>query len=118
MLTDKESEYMDGHFRGFLQLLCEYFGMDKEDALREIELRVNLTRAKLLQKTKVRTLHPAYIDFNDNAGSLLIELDSSSDKTLESDARVLLSFSKRGLASIEILLDDKEVAKKLSESLR
>ena len=118
MLTDKGAEYMDRHFRGFLQLLCEYFGMSEEDALREIELRVNLTRAKLLQKTKVRTLHPAYIDFDDSAGSLLIEFDSTSDKTLESDARVLLSFSKHDLAGIEILLDDKEVAKKLSEALK
>ncbi len=118
MLTNKGAEYMDGHFRGFLQLLCEYFGMSEEDALREIELRVNLTRAKLLQKTKVRTLHPAYIDFNDSAGSLLIEFDSTSDKTLESDARVLLSFSKRGLAGVEILLGDKEVAKRVSEAFK
>ena len=53
MLTDKEAEYMDGHFRSFLQLLCEYFGMSEKDALREIELRVNLTRTKLLQKPNI-----------------------------------------------------------------
>jgi len=117
MLTDKEAEYMDGHFRSFLQLLCEYFGMSEEDALREIEMRVNLTRARK-QKTKVRTPHPAYIDFNENASSLLIEFGSSGEKTLESDARVLVSFSKRGLAGVEILLDNKEVAKKLSEALK
>ncbi len=118
MLPDKEAEYMDGHFRGFLQLLCEYFGMSKEDALREIELRVNLTRAKMLQKAKVRTLHPAYIDFNKSAGSLLIEFGSTSDKTLESNARVLVSFSKHSLAGIEILFDDKEVARKVLEALK
>jgi len=111
MLTDKETKYMDGHFRSFLQFLCEYFGFSEEDALREIELRVNLTKAKMEQKTKVRTPHPAYIDFNENAGSLLIEFGSSGEKTLESDARVLVSFSNRGLAGVEILLDDKDVAR-------
>jgi len=117
MLTDKETEYMNGHFRSFLQFLCEYFGFSEEDALREIELRVNLMKARK-QKTKVRTPHPAYINFNENAGSLLIEFGSSSEKTLESNAYVLVSFSKRGLAGVEILLDNKEVAKKLSEVFR
>ncbi|MCD6209282.1 MAG: hypothetical protein J7J01_00030 [Methanophagales archaeon] len=116
MLTDKEAEYMDGHFRSFLQLLCEYFGMSEKDALREIELRVNLTRTKLLQKPKVRTLHPAYIDFNDKASSLLIEFGSTGEETLESNAHVLVSFSKCGLTGVEILFDDKEVVKKVSEA--
>jgi len=117
MLTDKEAKYMDGHFRSFFQLLQEYFGMSEEDALREIELRVNLARAEK-QKTKVRTLHPAYIDLNENAGSLLIEFGSSSEKMFESDARVLVSFSKSGLAGVEILMDNKELTKKISEALR
>jgi len=107
---------MDGHFRSFLQLLCEYFGMSEKDALREIELRVNLTRTKLLQKPKVRTLHPAYIDFNDKASSLLIEFGSTGEETLESNAHVLVSFSKCGLTGVEILFDDKEVVKKVSEA--
>ena len=118
MLTDKETEYMDGHFRSFLQFLCEYFGFSEEDALREIELRVNLTKAKMEQKTKVRTPHPAYIDFNENAGSLLIEFGSIGEGTLESDAHVLVSFSNRSLAGVEILFDNKEVAKKLSKTLK
>jgi len=144
MLTDKETEYMDMHFRSFLQFLCEYFGFSEEDALREIELRVNLTKTKMEQKTESqrvslnfgpsnleeaekelevlrkhkRTPHPAYIDFNDKAGSLLIEFGSTGEETLESDARVLVSFSKRGLAGVEILLDNKEIAKKLSEALK
>jgi len=144
MLTDKETEYMDGHFRGFLQLLQEYFGFSEEDALREIELRVNLTKTKMEQKTESRkvplnfgpsnleeaekelevlrkykrTPHPVYLDFNENTGSLLIEFGSIGEGTLESDARVLVSFSKRGLAGIEILLDSKEVVKKLSEAFR
>ena len=144
MLTDKETEYMDGHFRGFLQFLCEYFGFSEEDALREIELRVNLTKTKIEQKTESRkvplnfgpsnleeaekelevlrkykrTPHPVYLDFNENTGSLLIEFGSIGEGTLESDARVLVSFSKRGLAGIEILLDSKEVVKKLSEAFR
>ena len=111
---------MDGHFRSFLQLLQEYFGMSEEDALREIELRVNLTKAKKEQKTKteVRTPHPVYIDFNKNAGSLLIDFGSIGEKTFESDAHVLVSFSKRGLAGVEILFDDKEVARKLAETLK
>ena len=144
MLSDKEAKYMDGHFRSFLQLLQEYFGMSEEDALREIELRVNLTKTKIEQKTESqkvplnfgpsnleeaekelevlrkykRTPHPVYLDFNENAGSLLIEFGSIGEGTLESDARVLVSFSKRGLAGIEILLDSKEVVKKLSEAFR
>ncbi|RKY70810.1 MAG: hypothetical protein DRQ24_08565 [Candidatus Latescibacterota bacterium] len=135
---------MDGHFRGFLQLLQEYFGFSEEDALREIELRVNLTKTKMEQKTESRkvplnfgpsnleeaekelevlrkykrTPHPVYLDFNENTGSLLIEFGSIGEGTLESDARVLVSFSKRGLAGIEILLDSKEVVKKLSEAFR
>ena len=117
MLTDKETEYMNGHFRSFLQFLCEYFGFSEEDALREIELRVNLARAEK-QKTRVRTPHPAYIDFNENVNSLLIEFGSSGEKTLESDAHVLVSFSNRGLAGVEILFDNKELVKKLSEMFR
>jgi len=141
MLTDKETKYMDGHFRSFLQFLCEYFGFSEEDALREIELRVNLTKTKIEQKTESRkvplnfgpsnleeaekelevlrkykrTPHPVYLDFNEDASSLLIEFSSTGEETLESDAHVLVSFSKQGLAGVEILLDDKEVAKKLSE---
>ena len=144
MLTDKETEYMDMHFKSFLQFLQEYFGFSEEDALREIELRVNLTKTKIEQKTESqkvplnfgpsnleeaekelqvlrkykRTPHPVYLDFNENAGSLLIEFGSIGEGTLESDARVLVSFSKRGLAGIEILLDSKEVVKKLSEAFR
>ena len=118
--------------------------MSEEEALREIELRVNLTRAKMEQKNESRkvplnfgpsnleeaekelevlrkykrTPHPVYIDFNENASSLLIEFGSTGEKTLESSARVLVSFSKRGLAGVEILLDSKEVVKKLSEAFR
>jgi len=47
---DKETEYMDMHFKSFLQFLQEYFGFSEEEALREIELRVNLMKAKK-QKT-------------------------------------------------------------------
>jgi len=46
MLTDKETEYMDRHFRSFIEFLQEYFGFSEEEALREIELRVNLMKAK------------------------------------------------------------------------
>ena len=49
MLTDKETEYMDRHFRSFIEFLQEYFGMSEEEALREIELRVNLFKAKKQQ---------------------------------------------------------------------
>jgi len=144
MLTDKETEYMDMHFKSFLQFLQEYFGFSEEEALREIELRVNLTKTKMEQKTESqrvplnfgpssleeaekelevlrkykRTPHPAYIDFNENASSLLIEFGSSGEKTLESGARVLVSFSNCSLAGVEILLDSKEVVKKLSEMFR
>ena len=50
MLTDKETEYMDMHFKSFLQFLQEYFGFSEEEALREIELRVNLMKAKKQQQ--------------------------------------------------------------------
>jgi len=142
MLTDKETEYMDMHFKSFLQFLQEYFGFSEEDALREIELRVNLTKTKIEQKIESqkvplnfgpsnleeaekelevlrkykRTLHSVYLDFNENAGSLLIEFGSVGEETFESTARVLVSFSKRGLAGVEILFDNKELAKKLSEA--
>ena len=71
----------------------------------------------MLRKYK-RTPHSVYIDFNEDAGSLLIEFASTGEKTLESDAHVLVSFSKHGLAGVEILLDNKEVVKKLSEALK
>jgi len=119
-LNNKETKYMDMHFQSFIQFLCEYFGFSEEEALREIELRINLTKAKIEQKTKteVRTLRPAYIDFNEDAGSLLIEFGSIGEGTLESDAHVLVSFSNRSLAGVEILFDNKEVAKKLSKTLK
>jgi len=50
MLTDKETEYMDMHFRSFIEFLQEYFGFSEEEALREIELRANLFKAKKQQK--------------------------------------------------------------------
>ena len=144
MLTDKETKHLDRQFEGFIKSICECFGLSREEALREIELRVNLMKAKIEQKTESwkvplnfgpsnleeaekelevlrkykRTPHPAYIDFNENAGSLLIEFASTGEKTLESDAHVLVSFSKHGLAGVEILLDNKEVVKKLSEALK
>jgi len=52
MLTDKETEYMDMHFQSFLQFLQEYFGFSEEEALREIELRVNLMKAKKQQNSR------------------------------------------------------------------
>jgi len=79
-----------------------------EEAEKELEV---------LRKYK-RTPHSVYIDFNENTSSLLIEFGPIGEKTLESDARVLVSISKRGLAGIEILFNDKEVAKKLSKILK
>ncbi len=59
-----------------------------------------------------------YINFNERVGSLLIDFGSIGEETLESDAIALVSLSDRDLAGIEILFDDKKVAKKLSEVLR
>jgi len=52
MLTDRETEYMDMHFKSFLQFLQEYFGFSEEEALKEIELRVNLAKAKRQQNSE------------------------------------------------------------------
>jgi len=52
MLTDRETEYMDMHFQSFLQFLQEYFGFSEEEALREIEVRVNLAKAKRQQNSE------------------------------------------------------------------
>ena len=46
MLPDKETEYMDRHFQSFVRFLQEYFDISEYEALREIELRVNLSKAK------------------------------------------------------------------------
>ena len=46
MLPDKETEYMDRHFQSFIRFLQEYFDITEDEALREIELRVNLSKTK------------------------------------------------------------------------
>ena len=86
-----------------------------------IELGVQISLAggsKGTDEVKVKSPLPAYIDFNERVGSLLIDFGSIGEETLESDAFALVSLSGRDLASIEILLDDREVAKRLSEVLR
>jgi len=46
MLTDKETKHLDRQFEGFIKSICECFDLSEEEALREIELRVNLTKTK------------------------------------------------------------------------
>ena len=55
MLNNRETEYMDMHFKSFLQFLQEYFGFSEEEALKEIELRVNLAKAKRQQNSESAT---------------------------------------------------------------
>jgi len=54
-------------------------------------------------------------DLDEKGNSLLISFGNIGEKTIESDAKVLVSFCEDGLAGIEMLFDDKEVAKKLRE---
>jgi len=49
MLTDEEVKSVDDHFLSFIHFLQEYYGMSEEEALREIELRLNLMKAKKQQ---------------------------------------------------------------------
>ena len=46
MLTDREMHHLDRQFEGFIKSICECFNLSKKEALREIELRVNLMKAK------------------------------------------------------------------------
>lgn len=70
------------------------------------------------EKSTFERLLITHIDYYDEAGSLLIAFNSRSERILKSDAFVLLGLSNEGLASVEILLDDKEVAEELSKALR
>ncbi len=74
--------------------------------------------SKGTDEVKVKTPLSVYINFNERVGSLLIDFGSIGEETLESDALALMSFAGSDLAGIEILLDDKKVAKKLSEVLK
>ncbi len=74
--------------------------------------------SKGTDEVKVKSPLPAYIDFNERVGSLLINFGSIEEETLESDALALVSFSGRDLAGIEILFDDKNVVKRLTETLK
>ena len=49
MLTDRETKHLDAQFNGFLKSICERFHLSEEEALNEIELRVNLAKAKRQQ---------------------------------------------------------------------
>ena len=50
MLTDdRETHHLDRQFEGFIKSVCECFNLSEEEALREIELRVNLMRTKKQQ---------------------------------------------------------------------
>jgi hypothetical protein len=62
--------------------------------------------SKGTDEVKVESSLPAYINFNERVGSLLIDFGSIGEETLESDAIALVSLSDRDLAGIEILLDD------------
>jgi len=87
--------------------------------VRELGAQISLAGdSKGTDEIKVDSPLPAYIDFNEKAGSLLIDFGSIGEETLESDALALVSLSGRDLAGIEILLDDKKVVKRLSEILR
>jgi len=46
MLTDGDMYHLDRQFEGFIKSICECFNLSEEEALREIELRVNLKKAK------------------------------------------------------------------------
>jgi len=46
MLTDEETKHLDRQFEGFIRSICECFNLSREEALREIELRINLAKAK------------------------------------------------------------------------
>jgi len=46
MLTDRDMYHLDKQFEGFIKSICECFNLSEEEALREIELRVNLKKAK------------------------------------------------------------------------
>jgi len=42
MLTEKETEYMDRHFQAFIRFLQEYFSINEEEALREVQIRIKI----------------------------------------------------------------------------
>ena len=52
MLTDRETKHLDAQFKGFFKSLCECFHLSEEEALKEIEVRVNLTKAKMQQNSE------------------------------------------------------------------
>jgi len=52
MLTDRETKHLDAQFKGFLKSLCECFHLSEEEALREIEVRINLAKAKRQQNSE------------------------------------------------------------------
>ncbi len=58
------------------------------------------------------------IDYYPEAGSLFIKLDEKDDVVLESDALVLIGLRNNRISSIEVLLRDKDVIKKLSHLLK
>ena len=62
---------------------------------------------------------PVRLDVNEETGSLVINFGANGEKAevLEADALVLVTFLDRELADIEVLFDNKDVVKKLKESL-
>jgi len=79
---------------------------------------VHTNLARIEDKYTFERVLVTRVDYYEEAGSLFISFGSRPEKTLESDARVLLGLANNGLASIEILIDNKEVAEDLSNTLK
>ncbi|OYT34779.1 hypothetical protein B6U96_12140 [Archaeoglobales archaeon ex4484_92] len=61
---------------------------------------------------------PYLIEFDEKAGAIYIDFPGETKKTIKSDAMVLIDLNEVGISGIEILLDDKEVVKKLAKLFR
>ena len=60
----------------------------------------------------------ASLDYYEEAGSLLIRFGEFDEESIEADARVIIGLRGGKLSSIEILVSDKKVTKKLAEVLK
>ena len=61
---------------------------------------------------------PYLIEFDEKAGAIYIDFLGETKETIKSDAMVLIDLNEKRISGIEILLDDKEVVKKLAKLLR